>query len=224
MTLESLLLEVWPHVAAAFTVVANCWPPGHAVLRKRDVRAAVAWVGLVWLVPLVGVVLYLLLGINRIRRRARSLTLRQEHGQFPPKPTRGPVHPRAAGAAVPPAEHLASLARLVDEVVHHRPLLPGNRLVPLEAGDGRLPGHAGGHRRGAHLHLAVQLHLRQRRGGPALRGGARAGGEARGAGAGAHRRAGGALRLAAHHRPPAPRRGARGALPAHAASRRACPS
>ena len=139
MTLESLLLEVWPYVAAAFAMVANLLATGHAVLRKRDVRAAVAWVGLVWLVPLVGVVLYLMLGINRIRRRARSLTLRQEHGQFPPKPSVAPCTPEQLMAEVPPAAHLASLARLVDEVVHHRPLLPGNKLVPLEAGDGAYP-------------------------------------------------------------------------------------
>jgi cardiolipin synthase A/B len=134
MTLESLLLAIWPHVAAAFTVLANLLATGHAVLRKRDVRAAVAWVGLVWLVPLVGVVLYLFLGINRIRRRARSLTLRQEHGQFPPRPRVAPCTPEALAAALPPAAHLASLARLVDEVVRTRPLLQGNRLTPLEAG------------------------------------------------------------------------------------------
>ncbi len=139
MTLESLLLAIWPYVAAAFSVLANLLATGHAVLRKRDVRAAVAWVGLVWLVPLVGVVLYLLLGINRIRRRARSLTLRQEHGQFPPRPGVAPSTPEALATALPVAAHLASLARLVDEVIHHRPLLPGNRLVPLEAGAGAYP-------------------------------------------------------------------------------------
>ncbi len=82
-----LLREVGPHVVAVLTVLISVLASGHAVLRKRDVRAAVAWVGLVWLVPVVGAVLYLLLGINRIRRRARSLTLRQEHGRFPPNPT-----------------------------------------------------------------------------------------------------------------------------------------
>ncbi|MFE8604977.1 phospholipase D-like domain-containing protein [Archangium violaceum] len=139
MTLESLFLEVWPPVAAGLAVVANLLATGHAVLRKRDVRAAVAWVGLVWLVPLVGVMLYLILGINRIRRRARSLTLRQEHGQFPPKPDVAPCTPEQLAAEVPPAAHLASLVRLVDEVVHHRPLLPGNKLVPLEAHAGAYP-------------------------------------------------------------------------------------
>jgi cardiolipin synthase len=133
MTLETLVMEVWPHLTAALTVVANLLASGHAVLRKRDVRAAVGWVGLVWLVPVVGVVLYLLLGINRIRRRARSLTLRQEHGQFPPAASVSACTPEALASALPAAAHLGSLVRLVDKVVQQRPLLPGNRLVPLES-------------------------------------------------------------------------------------------
>ncbi|WP_194857012.1 PLDc N-terminal domain-containing protein, partial [Myxococcus sp. CA006] len=78
-------LEVaWPHVVAALTVLISVVASAHAVLHKRDVRAAVGWVGLAWLVPVLGGVLYVLLGINRIRRRARSLMLKQEHGRFPP--------------------------------------------------------------------------------------------------------------------------------------------
>lgn len=44
------------------------------VLYKRDPRAAAAWVGLVWLAPVIGVIVYLMLGVNRIRRRAKQLT------------------------------------------------------------------------------------------------------------------------------------------------------
>lgn len=46
----------------------------HILLNKRDARAAATWVGLVWLVPALGILIYLLLGVNRIQRRARSLT------------------------------------------------------------------------------------------------------------------------------------------------------
>src|SRR5579872_5160664 len=45
----------------------------HALATKRDPASAVGWIGLAWLSPIVGSVLYLLLGINRVRRRARSL-------------------------------------------------------------------------------------------------------------------------------------------------------
>lgn len=42
----------------------------HAILYKRDSQAAAAWVGLIILAPIVGVILYWLLGINRARLRA----------------------------------------------------------------------------------------------------------------------------------------------------------
>src|SRR3712207_614461 len=90
-----------PHVAAALTVLVSVLASAHAVLHKRDVRAAVGWVGLAWLVPVLGAALYLLLGINRIRRRARSLTLKQEHGRFPPPARVAPVGADALGGLQP---------------------------------------------------------------------------------------------------------------------------
>src|ERR1700761_6865565 len=45
----------------------------HVLLTKRDVGSSVAWIGLAWLSPILGSVLYLLLGINRVKRRAISL-------------------------------------------------------------------------------------------------------------------------------------------------------
>lgn len=45
----------------------------HLLLTKRDVVAAVGWIGLVWLVPIVGAVSYMVFGVNRVKRRARRL-------------------------------------------------------------------------------------------------------------------------------------------------------
>ncbi|MDQ8170111.1 MAG: PLDc N-terminal domain-containing protein, partial [Gemmatimonadota bacterium] len=45
----------------------------HAVLRKRDVRAAIGWVGLIWLAPWIGAIVYAAFGLNRIKRRASQL-------------------------------------------------------------------------------------------------------------------------------------------------------
>ena len=45
----------------------------HVLLTKREAASSVAWIGLSWLAPILGSVLYLLLGINRVRRRAQSL-------------------------------------------------------------------------------------------------------------------------------------------------------
>ncbi|QQR45056.1 PLDc N-terminal domain-containing protein [Myxococcus xanthus] len=126
-------LEVaWPHVVAALTVLISVVASAHAVLHKRDVRAAVGWVGLAWLVPVLGGVLYVLLGINRIRRRARSLMLKQEHGRFPPLFQVAPMKAETVSGPHPEAAPLAPLVRLGDAVVG-RPLLPGNRFTVLES-------------------------------------------------------------------------------------------
>lgn len=45
----------------------------HALLRKRDVAATIGWIGLAWLSPLLGPVLYFGFGINRVKRRAQRL-------------------------------------------------------------------------------------------------------------------------------------------------------
>ncbi len=71
--LEQWLNANWAQLAALFVLFLAIGTTIHIVLHKRDSRAAAAWVGLVWLVPAFGVVLYLLLGINRIQRRARIL-------------------------------------------------------------------------------------------------------------------------------------------------------
>ena len=63
----------WPTVGLVVFIALAVAASFHALLYKRDARAAVAWVGFIWLVPFLGALLYVLLGVNRIRRRARSL-------------------------------------------------------------------------------------------------------------------------------------------------------
>ncbi len=63
----------------------------HVLLRKRQIGTAIGWIGLAWLSPLFGSLLYLLLGINRVSRRARRLRRRlsQQIDETPQAP--GPV-------------------------------------------------------------------------------------------------------------------------------------
>lgn len=74
-------LAFWPYVATLLNVVVSLVATGHAVLSKRDTRAAIGWVGVIWLAPILGVLLYVWLGINRIERRARSLRTGRRHPQ-----------------------------------------------------------------------------------------------------------------------------------------------
>ncbi len=108
----------------------------HIVLYKRDTRSAVGWVGLVWLVPVVGAVLYILLGINRIRRKARALKAGQ--GAFTPVvAAAGPVAVLTEGLGNE-YEYFQALESLVEKNVG-QPLLAGNRIEPFMDGDTAFP-------------------------------------------------------------------------------------
>src|SRR4051812_35119394 len=62
-----------PYLLTALDLVLSLAASGHVILFKRDPRFAFGWIGLIWLSPVLGPVLYVLLGITRINCRARSL-------------------------------------------------------------------------------------------------------------------------------------------------------
>ena len=137
MDVWKLLHDFWHYGVAALTVVLSTIASGHALLHKRESRAAVSWVGFVWLVPLVGAVLYFILGVNRIKRRA--IELRGQMERFRAQPAIEPCAPASLAELLPPeAAHLAALATVVDRVAG-RPLLPGNLIEPLVNGDAAYP-------------------------------------------------------------------------------------
>ena len=120
----------WPHLAAGFDFLAALLASIHALLHKRDSRAATLWIGVIWLLPVFGPLLYLALGVNRIRRRALSLGVHKTLSRPVPENLGEPEH---AGA-----EHLKMLARVVSRVVA-QPLMPGNQIEPLVNGDEAFP-------------------------------------------------------------------------------------
>ena len=99
----------------------------HALLYKRDTRAVIGWVGFIILVPLAGAILYWMLAVNRVRRRAFAM---RRHAE-PPGRT-API----AYAAPPPGLH--PLVRVGDQVSPF-PLCGGNSVEPLENGDEAFP-------------------------------------------------------------------------------------
>ncbi len=124
------LTDFWPHLAAGFTLLAAGLASGHALLHKRDPRAATLWIGIVWLVPLFGPLLYIVLGINRIRRRAVELGVH--------KSLAGAV-PSDLGESQPhEVEHLKAVARAVNRLVSQR-LTAGNHIEPLVNGEEAFP-------------------------------------------------------------------------------------
>jgi len=120
----------WPHFVAGFDFVAASLASCHALLNKRDSRAATLWIGIVWLMPVLGAILYLVFGVNRIRRRALTLGVHDTILRPVPENLGEPQHDGA--------EHLKMLARVVGRVVE-RPLTPGNKIQPLVNGDEAFP-------------------------------------------------------------------------------------
>ena len=121
----------------AIGVILPVAATGHAVLNKRDSPAAIAWVGFIWLVPLVGSIMYFVFGINRIRRKAALLRSNLERYRAQAvQPECLPEELQAHLAAG--ASHLEMLAQVVGKVVE-RPLLHGNRIEPLINGDEAYP-------------------------------------------------------------------------------------
>jgi len=124
------LSRFWPHLVAGLDLLAALIASMHALLHKRDPRAATLWLGLIWLLPVLGPVLYLAFGFNRIRRRAISLGVHKAISR--------PIPDDLGESQQPGAEHLQMLARVVGRVVA-RPLTSGNQVQPLVNGDEAFP-------------------------------------------------------------------------------------
>jgi cardiolipin synthase len=128
-------IHYWPEILSALTIALSALTSVHAIFNKEDSISAVAWVGLIWLVPVFGSILYLMLGINRIKRRAKVLRGEQ--------PWTGARTGYRAGAGYPDQktgldEQFRALSELVRRIVQ-KPLLPGNRVIPLMNGDNAYP-------------------------------------------------------------------------------------
>lgn len=123
--------RIWPYVASTLAFLVTLLASAHVILYKRDTHAAIAWVGLIWLLPVFGAILYLLLGINRIRRRARSIRGERQRPSVALSSPSG-VHDGLS------ADHYPDLVRLVDVIVQ-KPVLEGNSVSPLVNGDEAYP-------------------------------------------------------------------------------------
>jgi cardiolipin synthase len=116
---------VWTALAA-LQLMGSAAVTAHVLLRRLAPVSASAWIGLAWLAPGIGALLYVLLGVNRIERRGLRLRRRQFAAPDPP-----------ACCLIAPS-HLMPLARAVRRITG-RPLLAGNAVEPLPHGDATYP-------------------------------------------------------------------------------------
>ncbi len=108
----------------------------HIVLTKHDPRAAIGWIGLVWLTPVIGSAMYVFLGVNRIRRRAGEL--RRDRVTTGATPTGSHALPQAGAAPEAIPELFRPLAQLIGRITR-APLTPGNLVEALVGGDEGYP-------------------------------------------------------------------------------------
>jgi cardiolipin synthase A/B len=100
----------------------------HVLFHKRDVGASIGWIGLAWLSPVLGSTLYIIFGVNRVKRRANQLRGNRlaRHAAEPP------ISPAGRD------DHLASLERAGDQITGHR-AERGNAVTLLNNGDEAYP-------------------------------------------------------------------------------------
>jgi cardiolipin synthase len=116
---EGLVLALYILLAGLVTI--------DALLKKSDVPRALGWIGLVWLTPIFGSLLYYLFGINRVTRRALKMGRLARKQATPP----GSTQPHAS-------KHINQLCD-VSARVSGEPLTAGNALTVLDSGDQAFP-------------------------------------------------------------------------------------
>lgn len=126
-----LVAFYWPHATTVVVVVVSVFLAGTVILYKRSESAAIAWVGLILLSPVMGSIAYLLFGINRIRRRAvRTRPVSPAHAH--------PGASRTDSSAGAPKRPENALDRMIDRLVEN-PCVEGNSVRLLRNGDEAFP-------------------------------------------------------------------------------------
>ena len=127
MISDSELVWLLGEFAAVMHVAIACAVTVHVLLYKRNVGAAVSWIGIAWLSPFLGALLYATMGVNRVKRRAQRLRRQR-------------LPPTAAEeeALADPTDPLTPLDFAIGRLTG-LPCEPGNRIEVLHSGDQAYP-------------------------------------------------------------------------------------
>jgi len=138
MNISEFIQGTWPYLVSIVTFAVILATAVHILYKKRDTRAAAGWLALVWFAPILGVCLYWMFGVNRIKRKAML--------RFADK--QAVVLPEMAAAVEPSfirdvcrgerLDNLVQLCRMTEKLTR-QPLMQGNRITPLVNGDQAYP-------------------------------------------------------------------------------------
>lgn len=70
--MSEILSTYWPHILVILSVALGTPAAIHAAMTKEEVRSAIGWVGVIVLSPILGAVIYAIVGVNRMRRSTIS--------------------------------------------------------------------------------------------------------------------------------------------------------
>ncbi len=132
-TIFSLMTAAWPYVTTGAIMIVDIIATAHVILNKRDARASVLWIGIIWLSPGIGALAYYLMGINRIRRRAYALRAAPFLSPALGYKRKTEVLKPLFSQEFDLPEHLRPLADY-SEYIAKTPLTRGNAVAPLRGG------------------------------------------------------------------------------------------
>ncbi|WP_428898463.1 cardiolipin synthase [Parelusimicrobium proximum] len=131
--------NIFTHIFSSYTlavvlyVLLSLAVTCHILLNKRNVHSAIGWIGLAWLSPVFGAVIYTIFGVNRIQRKAGHLRAGKREA----------VKERKEDAAVKKylstlPEEVAQIFRLGHKIFPSYPVR-GNKVKLLTDGDEAYP-------------------------------------------------------------------------------------
>lgn len=126
-------MHLWHWTLVAAVALISVFAAAHALLWKRDPRAAIGWILVCLFLPLAGAVLYFTFGINRIRTRARKYDARRLRA-VTPSDSRSLVEPESSAVA----HEYGGLVQVSDSISTW-PLVRGNEIELLHNGEEAYP-------------------------------------------------------------------------------------
>lgn len=134
---KSVRLVPWRWILGGAHIALGTLAAVHAMLYKRDPRAALGWVSVCLFFPLVGPVLYYMFGINRIQTQARRLA-KPRRFRLKVGYERGVTQATPANGAQEPGPPLDAFVHVTDRVTSW-PLTAGNQIDILHNGEQAYP-------------------------------------------------------------------------------------
>ncbi len=127
---------IWVHwCLLAIQIPLGLFTAGHALLYKRDPRAALGWIGVSLTFPIMGPLFYFLFGINRVRTKAIKL---ERRSPFRIETGREASQRNMLLTSEDLPGEFSHMVRISDAVTR-RPLVGGNRIEMLHNGEEAYP-------------------------------------------------------------------------------------